>query len=403
MRVANLLLCAVLVSFVGADCGNKEPKVLAPTRDIVPDGAVLSLRVGPPKDLAVPDELRGVAAQFFHPGTRDPFTVSANAFYDPLEPTTKNPLPQGMYRFWRSFGETFVGYGSDGIRVAQRNEPTSHPVAAQAANLGAFEGTRARNADIWIALSDRPVAPTTMGLLRIRGTSGQVFPNPVGPRPRIAAGDIAVAALDDDRLALAWVDPGPTGLTVLLSFFDASAASFSVPIAADTAPMDAAAMELAGRTGTELQLVGLVDRVAVVWRPLVPDGPVDPGSPSAPPSRAVRAEIRIAIADGKTAPTVQRHGTWATPLGGTSGIGPWPLARAGLVATRLGETAAIAWNDVSGTGARVLAVSAKAGEAPKEVTSLVYRLQFRTTTTGTDLLMYAPNGAVRAASVEYTF
>ncbi|CAN5165076.1 hypothetical protein BH09MYX1_BH09MYX1_09810 [soil metagenome] len=406
--LASSAIGAMLVaaSFLGADCGHNAPVGYAPTRDLSPDGAVLSLRFGTPKDVAISDELRSVAPQYFNPSSRDAFAVSTNGqpgFYDPLELTVRHAMPQGMYRFWRTLGETFVGYGADGIRVARRNEAWSHPVAQQTPNRGLADGARTRNDDIWLALTDRPVAPTMMGLLLVRGSSGQLFPNPVGPRHRIERGDLAVGALDDDRIALAWVEPTAGGLALMLTFRDPTGTTFTPPIAVDSVPMDGPAAELSGRTGTELTVVGLVDRVAIAWRPLLPDAPVDVGISSAPPQRAVRAELRIVIADGVNAPTLIRHGTWASPLGGTTGIGPWPLATAGLVAARIGETAAFAWNDVSGQGARVLATLAKHGLAPLEVAPLVYRLQFRTTPLGSELLMFAPNGAVLSSSVDYTY
>jgi hypothetical protein len=400
--LAAAAAAALALSLVGANCNQGEPKVYAPTRDLVPDGASLTLKLGAPRDLTLDAELRGVAPQFFHPQTKDAFLAGA-AFYDPVDPGQRHTLPQGMYRFWRSFGQTFVGYGSDGLRVARNDETTSHPVAAQTPNLGAAEGALARNGDLWLALTDRPYAPTTMGLLRVRGTSGQLFPNPVGNRARIPAGDIAVATLDDDRTVLAWVEPNANGLSVLLSFYDAPSSAFTTPVQADSVTLDPAATELAGRSGTELTLVGLVDKVAVAWRLIVPDGPIDPGSAAAPPSRPIRAEVRLALADGRSAPHVMRHGTWATPPGGTSGVGPWPLVRSGLAGARVSDVAVFAWNDVSGNGARVLAVAARDGDAPKVVTDLVWRLQFRKTQAGTDLLLYAPNGAARAASVEYTY
>ncbi len=404
VKVPFVLGAAALVacSFLGADCNQGQPKAYAPTRDLVPDGATLTLKLGGPKDVTLPDELRSLAPQYFNPQTRDAF-IAGSAFYDPTAPTVRRTLPQGMYRFWRSFDQTFVGYGSDGLRVARNDEATSHPVAAQTPNLGAAEGVLARNGDLWLSLTDRPWAPTAMSMLRVRGTSGQLFANPVGARARIPAGDVAVAALDDDRIALAWVEPNPNGLSVLLSFYDAPSSVFSTPVAADTVQLDPGATDLAGRTGTELTVIGLVDKVAVAWRPLLPDGPIDPGSASAPPSRPVRAELRIALADGKSAPRVIRHGTWASPLGATTGIGPWPLARCGLAGTRVGDVAVFAWNDVSGNGARVLAAAAREGDAPKEVTQLLWRLQFAKSQAGTDLFLFAPNGAARSVSVEYTF
>ena len=382
------------------------PKPFITTSPDAADAAPPTLRLGDAKEVSVSGDLRAVGPQYFHPSDREGFHVleaGRTYFYDPLELAMRHPLPSGMYRFWRTVGDTWVGYGQDGLRLAARGDVTSRPVVGLPPYMGAVDAVRSRTGELWIALNDRLRTPTAMGVLHLTSSSTQFVVNPAGPHPRTAAGDLAIASLDDDRVALAWTEPTATGLRAVVVWRDPSTGTWSTPQLVDEVTLAPAVAELSARAGLELSAVGLRDHVAIAWRPLLPDAgeTVDVGTASMPPSRPARAELRIVSLDGTHAPVLARHRTWAMPLMGTSGVGPWPLLVSGLEGTRLGELAIFAWNDFP--DGRYGAVLCEASEhaLPIPVREGVYRFVFRQTPSGLDLFLFHPSEPVRSMSVDF--
>ena len=370
------------------------------------DAEAPKIRIGDAKDVTITPDLRAVGAQYFHPSGKEGFHVleaGRTYFYDPLELAMRHPLPAGMHRFWRTVGDTWVGYGPDGLHLAARGDVTSRPVVGLPAYLGAADGVRSRTGDLWLALNDKPWLPSAMGVLHLTSSSTQVVLNPAGPHPRTAAGDLAIASLDDDRVVLAWTEPTSTGLRAVAAWRDPSQGTWSTPQLVDEVTLAPAVADLSARTGLELSAVGLRDHVAIAWRPLLPDAgeAIDVGSASTPPSRPARAELRIVSTDGTHAPVVARHRTWAMALGGTTGVGPWPLQVGGVQGSRLGELAVFAWNDFPDGRNGAVLCEASENALPVTLREGVYRFVFRQTPSGLDLFLFHPTGPVRSMSVDF--
>ena len=382
------------------------PKPFITTSLDAGDAGPPALRLGEAKEATVTPDLRAVGPQYFHPSAKEGFHVleaGRTYFYDPLELSTRHPLPSGMYRFWRTVGDTWIGYGPDGLHLAARGDVTSRPVVGLPPYLGAADAVRSRVGDLWVALNDKPWMPSAMGLLHLTSSSTQVVLNPAGPHPRTSAGDLAVASLDDDRVALAWTEPTPTGLRAVVAWRDPSLGTWSTPQLVDEVTLTPAVAELSARTGLELTAIGLRDHVAIAWRPLLPDAgeAIDVGTSSAPPSRPARAELRIVSLDGTHAPTLARHKTWAMPLMGTSGVGPWPLQVSGLQGTRLGELAVFAWNDFPDGRNGAVLCEASERALPMTLRAGVFRFVFRQTPSGLDVFLFNPSEPIRSMSVDF--
>ena len=402
-------LCALLPAVGLLGCPPESRTLLAPRPTITSaraDAGPPTLRLGDPKEVPLAPDLRAAGAPYFQPFAKEGFHVfeaGRTYFYDPLELAVRRPLPTGMHRFWRTVGETWVGYGSDGLRLAARGDVVSRPIVGLPSYLGAADGVRSRTGDLWLALNDKPWMPAAMGVLHLTSSTTQIALNPAGPHPRTVAGELAIASLDDDRVALVWTEPTPTGLRAVVAWRDPSQGTWSSPQLVDEVTLAPAVAELSARTGLELSAVGLRDHVTVAWRPLMPDAgeTVDVGSTSTPPSHPARAELRISSTDGTHAPVLARHRTWAMPLLGTSGVGPWPLQVAGVQGTRLGELAVFAWNDVpNGRGGAVLCDGSEQGQ-PQTVREGVYRFAFRQTPSGLDLFLFHPTEPVRSVSLDF--
>lgn len=370
------------------------------------DAAAPTLRLGEAKEVTIAPELRAVGAQYFQPSATEGVHVleaGRTYFYDPLDLSTRHPLPAGMNRFWRTIGETWVGYGPDGLRLAARGSTVSHPIVGLPSYLGVADGVRSRVGDLWLALNDRPRAPQAMGVVHLTSSRTDIVLNPAGSRPRTVRGELAIASLDDDRIALAWTEPTPTGLRAVMAWRDPSLGTWSTPQLVDEVTLGPAVLDLSARTGLELSAVGLRDHVAIAWRPLTPEAgeTVDVGTASMPPLRSARAEVRIVSTDGLHAPVPARHPTWAMPLAGTSGVGPWPLEVSGLKGARLGELAIFAWNDFLDGRSGAVLCEASEHAVPIAVRDGVYRFVFRQAPSVMDLLLLHPSEPVRSMSVDF--
>jgi hypothetical protein len=137
--------------------------------------------------------------------------------------------------------------------------------------------------------------------------------------------------------------------------------------------------------------------VGVAWRPLTDADYTDVGSAMQPPTTPADAEVRWTTVEPGAEPSpVRRHATTAQPLGGVSGIGPWPLSGNGMKAARLGDRAVFVWLD----GDAVMGARAP-DETPVELapTERAPLIALRGEPDALELLLFDSSPRVRAFSV----
>lgn len=378
------------------------PSAVASPAPVHATSRACSLDVAAPRVLAIPARLEAVAAQYFHasahddglndliPGTR------RYAWYDPSDlDVAVDPAPD-MTMIRRSTRSFFFGWSETvGTRVARRRDrkatTTSWTGIADADAVEDAAGTG------WLlGASLRPTGPVSLRVLRVDGDL-HVSEESVAAVPADDPSDRRIGVTATGRVVVAWVAASARGLDVVATWRGAS--GFSAPRVVDHVDAPAAAGELALRSTTNLRVATEgADRVAIAWRPLVPrEGEaVDVGSRSRPPERAATAEVRIFTLDPSghaTSPAI--HAAKALPLGGTTGIGPWPLDGNGMASATVGGRAVFFWID---DPARVV-YATPTDARPRAIMEGSFRLLPRTTPRGIELLLLRSPGTQQVVPI----
>jgi hypothetical protein len=326
-------------------CSSHVAAVTLPTArpadvsSIASSATACAIAIDSERTLAIPARLARLAPQYFHASGREGFNdliagTNRYAWFDPTNLDLAIEPPAGWTMIRRSTPSFFFGWGTDGsLHVARRSDGVNARLpVSMIYDEDAVEDAHGA----WLLAGNE----SHVRLVRVR-SSLESSSWDLAAMPANAV-DRQIAVTSDGHVAVVWIGRGSTGLYLMASWLGAS--GFAPAIAIDHAAMSADAAELSLRSTLNLRAATDGDGVAVAWRPLAPEGPVDVGSPLAPPSHAVAAEVRIVtIAQGRPAAPARVHHAIAETLGFTTGIGPWPLEGNGMTSTSTRDHALFAW------------------------------------------------------------
>ncbi len=163
--------------------------------------------------------------------------------------------------------------------------------------------------------------------------------------------DVRIVLTASERLVVGWLERQGGRLSVQLSWDPAGAGARVV----DHVEVPEAIAALSQRSRVDLALASDgPEGVAVAWRPLVDRD--YPDAEAMLPQAPAAAQVRwMQVPSSAVSPAVVHdHATRALPLGGVTGIGPWPLHGNGMKGHRVGDRGLFVWLDDGG----VLAVRA---------------------------------------------
>ncbi len=364
-----------------AACGGSQS-----VDDEVRAPAPCAVTVGPPRTLAIPARLAAIAPQYFHPSTRDDGfndlvpNTSRYTWYDPSNLDVAVMPPTGLDIIWRATRSYLVGHGNGALAIARRGDQVATPIAAKR-QLQIADVVEDGSGNVWIL--GPALAAKHLEVLRLAAGALRASELAVGTVDADSAFDHRIGITQTGRVAAVWITRATDGVAVMASWLDPRGA-FGAPVEVDHQALTPAATELTLRSGVDLRVAADgADALAIAWRPLAPKPgeDVDLGSQTAPPSRAVTAEVRIVIAGVRGATRRAVHPTTAQPLDFTSGIGPWPLYGNGMIATTIAGHAVVFWIDDG------RAVYATASEPPRTIAAGSFRLLPRRTPAGADELL----------------
>jgi hypothetical protein len=372
---------------VSACAGHSAPVTLPSARasEVAPVAPTsCAITPEPARKLAIPARLARLAPQYFHASGREGFNdlvqgTDHYAWFDPSDLDVPIDPPAGWSDIRRSTPHFFFGWTSDAASyVARRGDAKSVKLAAPIVyDEDAVEDAHG----LWLLLGNDSQVRLVRVLPSLESSSWTLATKPANEVDR------RIAMTSNGRVAVVWVARVSTGLDLMASWLGAS--GFEPAIAIDHATMSAGAADLSLRSTVELRAATDVDGAAVAWRPLAPEGRVDVGSESEPPSHAVAAQIRIVtIAPGRAPTPARVHPTIADKLDFTTGVGPWPLEGNGMTSSSVRGHAFFAWIE---NGNEVV-LAAPRDARPRVIGSGAPRLVTRPSRDGVELLLLSVDG-----------
>jgi hypothetical protein len=399
--------CALVFFLVGCSKTN-EPVVVAPpgpvpssvpsaapTLVVTKAAAPCTVAIGATSTFSIPPRLQAIAPQYFHVTAHDdgfndlvPGTKRYQ-WYDPSDLMTAVDPPPDMTMIGRSTAHWYFGHASDGsLRVARRTDTKATRIPGTW--LNELDAVEDGSGGLWMAFANLSslVVPETRIVhvdptMKITDFNLATTPNDPWDRR------IGITA--DGHVAFVWVGSMTGGVALMASWL--GPAGFSAPFMLDSVMLlSPDEQDLTLRTTTNLRVTAEgPDRLAVGWRPLAPK-PGEVAPPGPPPDRAASAEIRLLTTDPTGAVgSRSTYPTRALPLGGTSGVGPWPLAGNGMAAATYGGHAVFFWNDAP----RGAVVWTTLGGVPSQVASGFFRIAPR----GSDVLLLTSSGSQLSAPI----
>lgn len=330
------LACALLIG-----CGG-DPASPRPSREMegpppAPSAPTVSascdLHASPVEAPALADDLREVAPQYFHSGHRGGFDAYHGGppvfpWFDVFDLEHAVTPPRNVRVAASTPSALFVVRdGAMGVlaRGASDVHWTAHELyPEEAVEHGDERWVLARDTHTWkvFRASDERAVSTEIDVRRW---------------------DVRLAVAADGTPVLAWVDREGEHLRVHVAWdLDVEHARVVDDV---TLPEPVAELSLITRSGLAVAADG-EHGIGLAWRPLSDPDLDDVGSPGAPPQTPSAAQVRwMVVAPDGARSEVRTHATIAQPLGGTTGIGPWPLSGNGMKAGRLGARAVFVWND----------------------------------------------------------
>ncbi|MCA9692010.1 MAG: hypothetical protein KC636_20580 [Myxococcales bacterium] len=353
----TLALVAALTLAACTSESKPAPPAATKATSPAPEGApaettqACALSAEPQAAPAVHPDLMAVAAQYFHPAYRGGFDAYRGGevfpWFDRYNLERPTLAPAGL-RIAASTAQTLFAVSQQGELVALRREGLAATELGQ--RLYPVEAIERADGEAWVLGR----GPETLQLVHLTPTrAADVIDLGLPTSTR----DVRLALTADERPALLWVAREEERLRVLLSWSLAPAEA----IVLDQVTLPIAVAELAEITDTGLSAAADGPRgLGFAWRPITDTAFLDVGSAESPPQTPAAAEVRwgTIAPDGEPGPSYS-HKTRAQPLGGTSGVGPWPLSGNGLQASRVGGRATFVWDEADAVyGARSIDAAA---------------------------------------------
>lgn len=383
---------AAVISIPGVDAGPAPPTNVPPT---VVAERPCTIDIAKPETFPIPPRLQAIAPQYFHAGGHEGFndlvpSSKRYRWYDPNDLQTPIDPPGDMEIIERATKNFYFGRNGSELRAARRNgheaKKFGHPGGFRIVDV-----TEDRLGNAWVlAASAGSSAYGDLWLMRINPDLTW-DENPSALTLGVNIFDAALAVTDDRTVGIVILDRDANELR-LSGWWIAPKRDWTGPNKLDSVTLPPMAVELSIRTTVDLAVAWHgSDTLAIAWRPLAPkEGEiVDAGSKAKPPTKPVSAAVRIFLArawENAVAPPMI-HPTVAAPLGGVSGIGPWPLHSNGMRGATLHQQAVFAWIDDG-----VVKIASPGDATARTVDNGFPRLVFRSVGADLDLLMLQSGG-----------
>jgi hypothetical protein len=313
-----------------------DPPAVAPPPEPPPPPVPprCTLAADPPAAVTAHPDLLAVAPQYFHPGHRggyDAYAGRGDVFPWFDEHDLEHPvLPPAGVRVAASTRSTLFTSTDGQLGTMARG---SREVTSLGRALYPVEAVESERGDRWLLAR----SGTTYWIVYLPATGAPAMSD-LGLSER--SFDVRIATTSDGTPVLAWLEHEGEHLRVRVAFAMDPAQGRVV----DEVTLPAPVAELSAISTVSLTLAAHASgSVAVAWRPLDDAGLTDVGSPSEPPGTPARAAIRWLVVGPASASAVQRAPVTAHPLGGVTGVGPWPLSRLAMTGTTVGGRAIFAW------------------------------------------------------------
>jgi hypothetical protein len=296
--------------------------------------------------------LLALAPQYFHPTHHGMFLdlipgTSRYAYYDPGDPTVRAMPPPGIDRVEAVTQHFVVGAtpGAASLAVAPRGAPGGLRTLRGSSRLRVEAAVENDAGSLFVLARRIDAQGRGAELLALYGDDSRppvALSSPGTGIPWNAAASLSAGG----DVVFAWVEPGPAEgrLALRVAWLFASNGTVQPSREVDVVTLPRAVAALSVITTFNVSVTRDIDGAVVAWRPLAtPRGPVDTGTESRPPSTSFAGEVRIVRVAPNRAQLASTIATTVTPLGGVTGIGPWPLDPGGMWAFALNSRAVVAW------------------------------------------------------------